>query len=76
MIYILHFKYGPIDLYGESGSSERLWIAYRVFNPGKAYATVLCKSMGSNLTYQGYAFVMGTFVWKVSQILTQNLWFQ
>ena len=69
MIYILTFKYGPIDLYGESGSYGRLWIAYKVFNPGKAYATVLCKSMGSNSTYLGYAFAMGTLVWKVSQIL-------
>ena len=62
MIYILHFKYGPIDLYGESG---RLWIPYAVFNPGKAYATVLCnKSVGSNPTYIGYALTMhamGTF---------------
>ena len=69
MMYILHFKCGPIDFYRESGSSGRLWIAYEVFNPGKAYAAVLCKSVGSNPTYLGYAFAMGTFLWKVSQIL-------
>ncbi len=73
MIYILHFKYGLIDLYGESSSSGRLWVAYEVLNPGKAYAVVLCKSVGSNPTYLRYAFAMDTFVWKVFQILRVDL---
>ncbi len=68
-MYNLHFKCGPIDLYGESGSSGRLWITYEVLNPGNVYATVQCKSVGSNPKYLGYAFAMGTLVWKVSQIL-------
>ena len=69
MIYILHFKYCPIDFYGEAGSSRRLWIAYEVFYPGKAYATVQCKDVGSHPTCLGCAFDMGTLVWKGSQIL-------
>ncbi len=69
MMYILHFKCGPIDFYRESGSSGWLWITYEVFNPGKEYATVQCKSVGNNPTYLGYAFAMGTLVCKVSQIL-------
>ena len=66
MICILRFKYGPIDLYGESGSSGRLWIAYEGFNSEKAYATVLCKSVGTSHTYLGYPFPIGTLVLKVS----------
>ncbi len=69
MMYILHFKCCPIDFCRESGSSGRLWIAYEVFNPGKTYATVKCKSVGNNPTYLGYTSAMGTLVWKVSQIL-------
>ena len=73
MMYILHFKCGPIGFYRESGSSGRLWIAYEVYNPGKAYATVQCKSVGNSPTYLGYASAMGTLVWKVSQILDKQM---
>ena len=62
----------PLKVDHLSGSSGRLWIAYRVFNAGKAYATVLCNSVGSDPTYLEYVFAMGTLVWKVSQILCRS----
>ena len=38
--YIFHIKYGPIDLYGESDSSRRLWIACEMLYLLKSYITV------------------------------------
>ncbi len=39
----------------------------------KKIATVLCKSVGSNPTYLGYTFAMGTLVWKMSFIYLKSL---
>ncbi len=50
----------PIDFYGESGSSRRIWIAYKVFYSGKTYSAGQPKDVGSYFTCLGYDFLMGT----------------
>ena len=40
MVYILHFKIRPIDLYGKSGSSRWLWITCEVFFRGNTDTTM------------------------------------
>ena len=69
MICILHFKYFPIDFYGESSSSRRFWIAHQVLYHGKIDTVLKSKDVGSHSTCQWQAYSIGTLLWKVSQIL-------
>ncbi len=63
------FKYRPINLCWESGTSGRLWIAYEVFYSVKVYTAVYCKNVGNDSTYHRCALSLSTMVWKVSNIL-------
>ena len=50
MIYTLHFKYFPIDFYGESIPSRRVSITYDAFYPGNPDTAVQYKDVGSYFT--------------------------
>ena len=57
---VLDLKYGKIDFYEESGSSRRIWIAYKVFFSGKTYMKMQSKDVGIFFTWLEYDFLMGT----------------
>ncbi len=60
----LHHKYWPIGVYGESGSSRRLWISCDVFYSGKLCISMLGKDVSSYSTCSRCDLSMGTLVWK------------